>query len=71
VWTDLSAADLSGANLSGANLGYACLREANLSRAKNWTNKRLARAKSLVGATLPDGTVMTEEAWEEFKRRYR
>jgi hypothetical protein len=47
------------------------LRDANLRGAKGLTNKKLARAKSLVEATLPDGTEMTEEAWEEFKKRYR
>jgi uncharacterized protein YjbI with pentapeptide repeats len=60
-------ADLSNTNLSSANLSCA-----NLSYAKEWTNEQLAQASSLVGATLPDGTVIrTEEAWEEFKKRYQ
>jgi Pentapeptide repeats (8 copies) len=77
----LSYADLSGANLSGADLRSADLRGARLSStnleradltsAENWTNQQLAQAGSLVGATMPDGTVMTEEAWEAFKKRYR
>jgi uncharacterized protein YjbI with pentapeptide repeats len=76
VFTNLSDAGLSDANLtlanlSGANLSSAYLRDANLRDARNCTNEQLARATSLVGATLPDGTKMTEEAWEEFKKRYR
>jgi uncharacterized protein YjbI with pentapeptide repeats len=64
-------ADLSHANLSGVNLFDADLRIANLSGTTiNWTNGQLAQADSLVGATMPDGTIMTEEAWEEFKKRY-
>jgi hypothetical protein len=79
--TNLSRANLTGtvlsnalliyANLRSANLHGADLRGANLRGAKNWTNQQLAQAESLVRATLPDGTVMTEEAWEEFKKRYR
>jgi hypothetical protein len=42
-------------------------RGANLKDANNWTNQQLAQASSLVGATLPDGTVMTEQDWEEFR----
>jgi hypothetical protein len=38
-------------------------------RSVGW-NEQLARALSLVGAILPDGTVMTEEDWEEFKNGY-
>jgi uncharacterized protein YjbI with pentapeptide repeats len=78
---DLPAANLGGANLfhaylgradlSGTDLSDANLREANLREAKGWTNEQLAQAASLVGATMPDGTVMTEEAWEEFKKHYR
>jgi uncharacterized protein YjbI with pentapeptide repeats len=44
----------------------------NLQGATGWTNEQLAQAKSLVGATLPNGRVIkTEEEWEEFKRDYR
>jgi uncharacterized protein YjbI with pentapeptide repeats len=68
---NLTRAKLIGADLTDANLIGADLSNANLFGAKGWTNEQLAQAKSLVGATLPDGTVMTEEAREEFKRRYR
>jgi uncharacterized protein YjbI with pentapeptide repeats len=67
---DLSFANLSGAYLSSTNLRNAYLSGADLRDAKGWTNEQLAQAASLVGTTLPDGTVMTEEAWEEFKKRY-
>jgi uncharacterized protein YjbI with pentapeptide repeats len=43
---DLSMADLSGANLSGANLKRAKV-----------TKKQLDKAKSLQGATMPDGSI--------------
>jgi uncharacterized protein YjbI with pentapeptide repeats len=69
---DLSFADLGEAKLSGAKLRGANLGGADLSGARNWTNGQLAQAGYLFGATLPDGTVIrTEEAWEEFKKRYR
>jgi uncharacterized protein YjbI with pentapeptide repeats len=63
--------DLRYANLSTTDLRDADLRDASLHYARNLTNQQLAYAESLVGATMPDGTVMTEEAWEEFKKRYR
>jgi hypothetical protein len=57
----LAHADLSGAGLSGANLGDASLREADLTRANllsTWvTNEQLAKAQSLEGTILPDGSV--------------
>jgi len=53
---DLRGADLRGTNLSDANLGGAYLDEANLYGA-NVTDQQLARATSLEGATMPDGTV--------------
>jgi uncharacterized protein YjbI with pentapeptide repeats len=82
---NLSGADLSGADLSCLDPGTETttpwtlalssifgLRCTNLRGATGWTNEQLAQAKSLVGALMPDGrTKMTEEAWEEFKRRYR
>jgi uncharacterized protein YjbI with pentapeptide repeats len=76
---DFTGTNLTEANLSGANLGRdrfipygANLRNANLKGAKGWTNEQLAQAISLIGATLPDGTVIkTEEESEEFKKRYR
>jgi hypothetical protein len=56
----LRGADLSGADLSGADLNRAMLREANLRRvnlraATRWTKEQLTEAKSLEGATMPNG----------------
>jgi uncharacterized protein YjbI with pentapeptide repeats len=74
---DLSHAYLNGANLSGADLRFANLNDTDLRGAymrgawlEHPTDHPLARVKSLVGATLPDGMKMTEEAWEEFKKFY-
>lgn len=67
----LSSADLRGANLRGATLRRAILSGANLQGAVGWTNEQLVQAMSLIGATLPNGTVMTEGDWETFKKRYR
>jgi uncharacterized protein YjbI with pentapeptide repeats len=59
---NLSEADLSGANLSEADLSEADLsganfKEANLKGAIGITNEELEKqAKSLKGATMPDGT---------------
>jgi uncharacterized protein YjbI with pentapeptide repeats len=64
-------ADLREANLRGAFMACASLFGADLSGAEKWTNEQLAQAESLVGAMMPDGTQMTEEAWEEFKKCYR
>ena len=47
---DLSGKNLSGANLRGASLEWADLEGANV------TDDQLAQAKSLKGATMPDGT---------------
>jgi hypothetical protein len=66
VIIDLRTADLSGANLKGADLS-----DAYLLGAQGWTNEQLAQAESLVRATMPDGTVMSDEDWEEFKKTYR
>jgi hypothetical protein len=52
---DLSYDNLSNANLQGANLTDAVLRGTNLSNAKV-TSEQLAQAKSLEGATMPDGS---------------
>jgi hypothetical protein len=63
---DLSRADLSGANLRKANLSNAILFNANFSNAileeanfnKSWvTREQLEQAKSLKGATMPDGSI--------------
>jgi uncharacterized protein YjbI with pentapeptide repeats len=71
IGADLSNANLMGANLRLANLYLANLSSADLRDAKAYTNEQLAQARSLIGATLPDGMKMTEEAWEEFKKCYR
>ena len=47
---DLSSADLSGADLSGANLSDACV-----------TEEQLATCKSLVGATMPNGQILSSD----------
>ena len=62
---DLRDADLSGADLSDANLRNADLRNADLSdanltyanlvEAKFWTEEQLTAARSLKGATMPNG----------------
>ncbi len=51
----LGGADLSGAILHGASLGSADLTGADLTGAKA-TDEQLAAARSLAGATLPDGS---------------
>ena len=53
---DLSHASLTGADLTGANLHNANLSKANLSET-TVTAKQLAKAKSLQGATMPDGSI--------------
>jgi hypothetical protein len=68
--TDLSFANLFDANLPGANLSSSDLTGANLTGAVGLIYPELARAVSLVDATMPDGTKMTEEMWEEFEKRY-
>lgn len=61
----LNDANLQGADLSGANLSLADLSDANLFRADlsnanlrgaQVTDEQLAQAKSLKGATMPDGS---------------
>lgn len=49
--------DPHGANLDGANLSGADLRGADLKDATNFTTEQLLKAKSLTGATMPDGTI--------------
>jgi uncharacterized protein YjbI with pentapeptide repeats len=58
--TDLSNADLSNADLSGAYMRDA----------KGCTKEQLAQAASLIGAIFPNGRLMFEEEWEEFKKRH-
>jgi uncharacterized protein YjbI with pentapeptide repeats len=75
--TNLSEANLKGANLKGANLKGANLKGAVLSGAKV-TDEHLAEAKSLEGATMPDGQSLksddnpdgpTLKEWLKSKRR--
>ncbi len=57
---NLQEADLSGAKLNGVDLSLADLSGADLSRANltgaNVTEEQLRTAKSLKGATMPDGS---------------
>ena len=57
----LHHANLHGANLSGANLGGAILHRVDLSGAEGWTDMQLRTARSLTGATMPDGHRLTSE----------
>ena len=50
-YADLAGADLSDAHLNGANLSHANLKGAKV------TSEQLAQAKSLKGATMPDGSI--------------
>ena len=58
---NLSYATLSYADLSNTNLSYTILSNADLSYAilsnATVTNEQLAQAKSLAGATMPDGSI--------------
>jgi hypothetical protein len=49
---------LQGASLWGANLSGADLRRSSL------TAEQAAQARSLAGATLPDGTTLSDDNWE-------
>jgi uncharacterized protein YjbI with pentapeptide repeats len=68
---DLSAANLSGAanlgaaNLSGANLSGANLNRVDLSYVLGWTEDQLSEAKSLEGATMPDGQTLRSD-WPQW-----
>jgi hypothetical protein len=66
---NLYRADLRGANLSDAVLSEADLWQADLSGAEGVTNEKLEQqAKTLNGATMPDGTVLPERyATREFE----
>lgn len=58
---DLSYADLKGANLTGADLKGANLTDAEVTR------DQLSRVDDLVGATLPDGSTVTQKIWGDIK----
>ena len=53
----LSGADLEEADLEGAILFEADLTGANLNKAVGTSNEQLNQAKSLQGATMPDGLI--------------
>jgi len=67
----LSNADLKGAVLSATRLGDdkhgdadlsgAILSNANLNGAVGWTGEQLRAAKSLEGATMPDGRILKSD----------
>ena len=58
LWgANFSGADLTGADLSGALLIGANLTNANLNGAYNTSKEQLEQAKSLKGATMPDGSI--------------
>jgi uncharacterized protein YjbI with pentapeptide repeats len=82
---DLRNANLGGAKLGDArvledhggcsslaviHLASTNLRNANLN-GTDLTNEQLAQVHDLVGATMPDGTIMSGEHWEDFKVQYR
>jgi len=70
-WTWLSEANLAGAALQGADLRWALLEEANLFRADlsgadlretfGGTVDQLSAARSLKGATMPDGQTLRDD----------
>lgn len=69
--SDLSGADLARADLSRGNLTLADLYDADLRDADLYRSvildEQLAKARSAIGARLPDGTMMTEHGWKELK----
>jgi uncharacterized protein YjbI with pentapeptide repeats len=58
---NLRSANLSGAKINAAALNGADLSKANLSGVRRWTKEQLAEAKSLKGATMPDGQVLKSD----------
>jgi len=64
---NLRRANLSGAKIKGAVLEGADLSKANLSEVHRWTKEQLAEAKSLEGATMPNG--QKYEDWLKSKGR--
>jgi uncharacterized protein YjbI with pentapeptide repeats len=60
---DLTGADLTGADLSNAILIGADLSDTILTGTKGWTDRQLMGAKSLEGATMPNG--QRYEEWLE------
>lgn len=66
----LAAADLRGANLVLANLENANLTQVDLRHAKLGGVRRLSVAKTLAGATLPDGTQLSKGWWKRELERW-
>jgi len=64
---DLSDAALQYGNLSSADLTGADLTGADLTEAKGWTKQQLSAARSLEGATMPNGEKC--EDWLKSKNR--
>jgi uncharacterized protein YjbI with pentapeptide repeats len=64
---NLREADLGGANLSRADLSRADLSRADLGGAEGVTNEQLSAARSLEGATMPNG--QKYEDWLKDKER--
>jgi hypothetical protein len=60
----LIEASLSGADLSGADLSYA-----NLTDAKGWTREQMTAARSLAGATRPNGQKYEDWLKDEERRK--
>ena len=66
---DLSPATVPGhpdvkipTDLTDANLTDANLTDADLSEAKGWTKEQLSAARSLKGATMPDGQILRSDS---------
>lgn len=66
IWANLIGADLRGADLTRADLRHANLENANLETAIV-TERQLAQAVSLKGATLPNGTILLP--WRVYRLR--
>jgi uncharacterized protein YjbI with pentapeptide repeats len=58
---NLTEANLTDANLTDAYLSDANLTDANLTDAKGWTTEQLTAARSLEGATMPDGETLKSD----------
>ena len=57
----LQNANLTNAVLTDANLTNAYLGDADLTDARGWTKEQLAAARSLEGATMPDGETLKSD----------
>jgi uncharacterized protein YjbI with pentapeptide repeats len=69
---NLMNANLRRTNLFETDLSGADLRGADLTNARECTHQQLAQAKHLMGATLPDGTVIrTKKDESAYKEQHR